>query len=259
VLLPEDDGIVAAQALDLRLSRYSEKRFDGLQPTAVAEAFQHEPEVNVGLVEAEGAEVGTYKRKVEEGAVEGDQEIETLNRVLKLLEVFAVDELIHALAVVEADDGDVVSVGIRAGGLDVEEGAAMLELAVESPAFGSREPVMEVGRPVPIPLRGGEILGETTSSHRGHRPALEMPFQVVPGEDPLTPEVQLCPRPDGGEMDKGVVEHGGVVIRLPHSFSGSRMARALSQSASEGRTVHLSGERIKSALTETGGIAHQIQ
>jgi hypothetical protein len=45
-----------------------------------------------------------------------------------------------------------------------------------------------------------------------------MPFQVVPGEDPLTPEIQLCPWADGGEMDEGVVEHEGVVIRLPYSF-----------------------------------------
>jgi hypothetical protein len=157
-------------------------------------------QIDVGLTEAKVGKKAGDERQVKSAAIKGNQQIITLYGILELLQVFPVDEVVRLEAIVETDDGNFVIVTAYTRGLDVQKTAAVSEVPIESPALGRGEVVVKVGG-LAAGVDGLVELSSYESLAFGiFRPILKMKLQVVPGENPLTPEVNFGPGADVGQM-----------------------------------------------------------
>ncbi len=147
-------------------------------------------------------EVGLEHRQVELGAVEGDQEVELGENLGKLLQIKALDELAHILAVVEARHRHQQPRPGFAVGLDVEIGGAGPELAEEAPVLPGLEPGGEIGGVLGVVQGPGEFGFQPVQPAPGQ--ALD-PFggqKILPGGQPLAPEMRLPPGPHPGQVNE---------------------------------------------------------
>ena len=200
MLVPEHNRLVAAHLLDFRIAKDSQKRLDSFEATAVAQPPYHMKQIDVGLTEPKVGKKAGDERQVKSTAIKGNQQIITLYGILELLQVFPADEVVRLEAVIETDDGNFVVVTAYTRGLDVQKTAAASEVPIEPPALGRGEAVVEVTG-LPAVLNGlVELPGYASPLPSIFGPILEVKLQVIPGEDSPTPEVNLGPGADVGEV-----------------------------------------------------------
>lgn len=146
VALPQKHRHVAVHAVHGFRAVDAESRLNLLQPPLEPQAGHEKAQVHVGRGQGQLGEVGLEHRQVELGAVEGDQEVERGQNLGKLLQIMALDELAHILAVVEAHHRDQQPGPDFAVGLDVEIRGAGPEVLEEAPVLPGLEPGGEIGR-----------------------------------------------------------------------------------------------------------------
>ena len=76
VAAPQPDGLEAVHTLNCGVTGEPQASLDGLQPAPVAQRAQHEPQVDVGLIQPGLGKMHPQERHVELAAVERDQERE---------------------------------------------------------------------------------------------------------------------------------------------------------------------------------------
>ena len=119
------------------------------------------------------------------------------------MQIKALNELAHILAVVEARHRDQQPRPGLAIGLDVEIGGAGPELPEEAPVLPGLEPVGEIGGVLGVVQGPGKFGFQPVQPAPGQ--ALD-PFggqKILPGGQPLTPEMSLAPGPHPGQVNKG--------------------------------------------------------
>ena len=89
----------------------------------------------MGRLSKDPTELGLDVGDVEGRPIVGDDEVVPLHGFPEVLQVLVFDEGRVAGDVVDAHHGDVAICGRESGGLDVEEGRPLAEIAVEPPAF----------------------------------------------------------------------------------------------------------------------------
>src|SRR2546422_6173349 len=142
-------------------------------------------EVRVDLLESELRSPGLEEREVESRAVERDDHGGFRDRSGELVEVDALDELPHSVAVMEADKGDVVAVPPQAGRLDVQEDGPV-------PPFPDRPPLVFGPKPsgeIPVVAGLEALAGALDLLSRCRRP-------LTPAAESRVPAEELVPRPE---------------------------------------------------------------
>ena len=157
-------------------------------------------QIYMSLAKLQVAEIAAYKGKIEPATVEGDQEVVGVYSILEFLHILSIDKVVGVPAVVETDHGNLMAVNSHAGGFDVQKGTTVSKIIVESPAFSRRENIVKISSLVPVlsgfPEAGLHQCAVLTVAG----PMVKVQLELVPGENALTPEVDLGSRTDVGQM-----------------------------------------------------------
>ena len=119
------------------------------------------------------------------------------------LQIIALDELAHGHAVVEARHRDQQPRPEGAGGFDVEVPDPRPEGAKQAPVLICGQKRGKVGRLVHVLDGFPQILLETPEPLPGQTGHPRGGQKILPGLDPLAPEMGLAPRPHPGQVDEG--------------------------------------------------------